>query len=80
MATQAPQSSKRGSPLVIRGRDIREVTVCNVAAEPATRIYIPEDGCLIVELHKPGKSREPAPIMLQPGYANQGHAGQRKGE
>lgn len=58
------------NPLVLKGRDIREVTVCNVASEPVARIYIPEAGSLIVEFHQPGKSRMPAPIMLQPGYAD----------
>ena len=41
MATQAPQTGEHASPLVIRGRHIREVTVCNTAAERVSRTYSP---------------------------------------
>lgn len=73
MATQTLSARTRGNPLVIRDRDIQEVTVCNLGSEPVTRIYIPDDGCLIVEFHEPGNRRDPAPVMLRPGYAGRDH-------
>ena len=59
------------------GGQIREVTVCNVATEPAARIYIPPEGGLIVELvdDNEGGARKPLPIPLQPGFAGQGITG-----
>ena len=59
------------NPIVIRGCQIREVTLCNIATEPVCRIQLPEDGTLIVDLREEGADRAGmSPILLAPGYAN----------
>ena len=80
MAMEPPPLREQSNPLVIKGHEIKEITVCNIATEPVTRIYIPDGGTLIVELHEPGQPRDSKPIILQPGYADRKHVCEEREE
>jgi hypothetical protein len=44
------ETTHGNGPIVIPGHAVKEVTICNIAAEPAFRAEIPDGGCIIVEL------------------------------
>jgi hypothetical protein len=52
-AKERPGGEVQRPPLVEPGWRIEEVVVCNIATEPATRIYIPDGGTLIVHWREP---------------------------